>query len=156
MFDNTNQYILRSEIVDGITHYCVSFVDGQAIPRETEVSRSVYLEFHHFKRCERNLRRSDERHIEQSSLTDETLYMRAISMAAGVEEIVLNNMQSKRIQEAVASLPGIQQRRLILYYVFGLTFEQIAEMEGCSKVSIFRSVGRAEVKIKKKINKFKT
>jgi hypothetical protein len=34
MFDNTNPYTLRTEIVEGITHYYVSFSDGQAIPRE--------------------------------------------------------------------------------------------------------------------------
>jgi len=78
MFDNTNPYILRTEIIEGITHFYVSFADGQAIPRETEVSRPVYLEFCRFVKRERNLRRSDERHIEQSELTDETLYNRAL------------------------------------------------------------------------------
>jgi len=43
MFDNTNPYTLRTEIIEGIMHYYVSFKDGQAIPRETEVSRPVYF-----------------------------------------------------------------------------------------------------------------
>ncbi|MGI6176338.1 MAG: hypothetical protein ACOYJC_09355 [Christensenellales bacterium] len=57
MFDNENPYTLRTEVVEGITHYYVSFQDGQAIMRETEVSRPVYLEFLRFVKHERNLRR---------------------------------------------------------------------------------------------------
>jgi hypothetical protein len=70
MFDNTNPYTLRTEVVEGITHYYVSFQDGRIIMRETEVSRPVYLEFLRFTKHERNLRRWDERHTEQSELTD--------------------------------------------------------------------------------------
>ena len=57
MFDNTNPYALRTEIVEGITRYYVTFTDGQAVQRETEVSRPVYIEFLRFIRIERNLRR---------------------------------------------------------------------------------------------------
>jgi hypothetical protein len=57
MFDNTNQYTLRTEIHEGITRYYVSFADGQTVHRETEVSRPVYLEFLRFVKTERNLRR---------------------------------------------------------------------------------------------------
>ena len=65
MFDNSNPYTLRTEVSGGITRYYVSFTDGQAIHRETEVSRPVYLEFLRFVKIERSLRRWDERHIEQ-------------------------------------------------------------------------------------------
>jgi hypothetical protein len=67
MFDNTNPYTLRTEVVGGITRYYVAFTDGQAVLRETEVSRPVYLEFLRFVKVERNLRRFDERHIERFS-----------------------------------------------------------------------------------------
>jgi len=55
----------------------------------------------------------------------------------------------------MAELPATQRRRFILYHEFGLTYEQIAEMEGCSKVSAFRSVSRAEEKIKDELRNFK-
>jgi len=70
MFDNTNPYTLRTETVEGIIRYFISFTDGQAVYREIEVSRPVYLEFLRFVKTERNLRRWDERHSEQSDLTD--------------------------------------------------------------------------------------
>ena len=77
MFDNANPYTLRTEVSEGITRYFVSFQDGQAILRETEESRPIYLQFLRFVKAGRNLRRRDGRHTEHSDLTDESLYNRA-------------------------------------------------------------------------------
>lgn len=153
MFDNTNPYTLRTEIVEGITHYYVSFADGQGILRETEVSRPVYLEFLRFVKQERNLRRWDERHIEQTDLSDETMYSRAVNPPKGVEETVFDSMRDERLRQAMAKLPETQRRRFTLYHEFGLTYEQIAEMEGCTHVSVFIGIKRAETKIKEIIKK---
>ncbi len=38
-----------------------------------------------------------------------------------------------------------------LYHEFGLTYEQIAKMEGCKKQSVYDSVILAEKKIREKI-----
>ena len=154
MFDNTNPYTLRTEIVEGITHYYVSFADGQAIPRETKVSRPVYLEFCRFVKRERNLRRSDERHIEQSDLTDETLYNRALQPPKSVEDAAIDDIRDEQLRQVIAELPETQRRRFILYHEFGLTYEQIAEMEGCTKRAIKFSVDLAEEKIKEKLKDF--
>jgi len=148
MFDNTNHYALRTEIVEGITRYYVSFTDGQAVPRETEVSRPVYLEFLRFIRIERNLRRWDERHIEQSDMTDETLYNRALYPQKSIEDTAFDSLQHEQLRLAIQSLPEIQRRRFVLYHEFGLTYEQIAEMEGRHFTSIQESVMRAEEEIK--------
>jgi RNA polymerase sigma-70 factor (ECF subfamily) len=148
MFDNTNPYTLRIENIEGIPHYFVSFADGQAVPHETEVSLPVYLEFCRFVKQERNLRRSDERHLEQSDLTDETLYNRALRPPKGVEETVFDSERDERLRQAVAELPEIQRRRFVLYHKFGLTYEQIAEMEGCSFQAVAKSVKAAENTIK--------
>jgi len=155
MFDNTNPYTLRIEVVEGITHYYVSFSDGQAIPRETEVSRPVYLEFCRFVKRERNLRRSDERHIEQSELTDETLYNRALHAPKSVEEMAFDCLRDEHLRQAIQGLPEAQRRRFVLYHEFGLTYEQIAEMEGCKKQSVCDSVMLAEKKIREKLKIFK-
>jgi RNA polymerase sigma-70 factor (ECF subfamily) len=154
MFDNTNPYILRTEIREGITYYYISFTDGQAILRETEISRPVYLELLRFIKTERNLRRWDERHTEQSVLTDETLYERAFHTPTDVEELTLDSLRNERLRRAVMELPETQRRRFILYHEFGLTYEQIAKMEGCTKVSAFHAVKRAEEKIKESIKNF--
>lgn len=154
MFDHTNPYALRTVIVEGITHYFVSFIDGQAVQRETEVSRPVYLEFLRFVKTERNLRRWDERHIEQSDLTEEMLNERALYKPDTVEEAVFDSWRDEHLRSAIRSLPETQRRRFILYHEFGLTYEQIAKMEGCSGTSAFKAVHRAEAKIKEKIKIF--
>ena len=155
MFDNSNPYTLRTEVVEGITHYYVSFTDGQAILRETEVSRPVYLEFLRFVKVERNLRRSDERHTEQSELTDETLYNRAAHPPKAVDEVVFDSLRDEHLRQAVAELPEIQRRRFVLYHEFGLTYEQIAQIEGCKRQPVTRSIERAEEKIREVIKNFK-
>ena len=149
MFDNTNPYILRTEIVEGITRYYVSFIDGQTFYRETEVSHSVYLEFLRFIKVERNLRRWDERRTEQSELTDETLHRRAIFPQKSAEETTFDRLQSEQLQLTIQELPEMQRRRFILYHEFDLTYEQVAEIEGCSFQAVAKAIKAAESKIKK-------
>jgi RNA polymerase sigma-70 factor (ECF subfamily) len=154
MFDNANPYTLRTEVVEGISRYYVSFLDGEAIRHEIEVSRPVYLEFLRFVKVERNLRRWDERHTEQSDLTDETLHSRALNPQKGVEDTVIDGLYNEQLQRAVESLPEIQRRRFILYHEYGFTYEQIAKMEGCTKRAVKFSVDLATTKIKENLNSF--
>ena len=149
MFDNSNPYTLRKEIVEGFTRYYVLFIDGQAVYRETEVSQPVYLEFLRFIKTERNLRRWDERHIEQSDLSEEMLYRRAFLLPKSADEMALDLQLKEILRRAIQDLPDTQRRRFILYHEFGLTYERIAMIEGCKKQSVCEAVFRAEEKIKK-------
>lgn len=149
MFDNSNPYTFHTEFVEGITHYFVSFVDGEGFQRETEVSRPVYLEFLRFVKTERNLRRWDERHTEQSELTDETLYDRAINVPESVEDTAFDSLQNEQLRLVIQGLPNIQRRRFVLYHEFGLTYEQVAEIEGCTFQAVAKAIKAAEAKIKK-------
>jgi RNA polymerase sigma-70 factor (ECF subfamily) len=137
-----------------IMHYYVSFADGQSVRRETEVSRPVYLEFLRFVKTERNLRRWDERHTEQSELTEVTLYNRALHPPKGVDETVFDSERDERLRQAVAELPEIQRRRFVLYHEFGFNYEQIAEMEGCKRQPVTRSIESAETKIREVMKNF--
>ena len=154
MFDNTNPYTLRTEIVEGITRYYVFFIDGQADHCESEISHSVYLEFQRFVKVERNLRRWDERHSEQSDLTDETLHKRAFYPQKSVEDTTLDGLRDEQLKLAIQSLPEIQRRRFILYHEFGLTYKQIAKMEGCTKRAVKFSVDIANDKVKEQLKSF--
>ena len=148
MFDNTNPYTLRTDIAEGITIYFVSFTDGSGIPRETEVSRPVYLEFLRFVKVERNLRRWDERHTEQSGLTDETLYYRSLNLQKSAEETAFDSLRNDQLRRAVQGLSDIQRRRFVLYHEFGLTYEQIAEIEGCTFQAVAKAVNAAATAIR--------
>lgn len=154
MFDNTNPYSIRMEETDGITRYYAAFTDGQGISREVKISCEVYQQFCSFVKRERNLRRSDERHLEQSELTEETLCRRAAHNPKPLEEAVSDKIRKEQMEQVIAELPEIQRRRLQLYFDYGLTYEQIGQMEGCSKMPIKRSIDRALEKIRKKIKDF--
>ena len=56
---------------------------------------------------------------------------------------------------SIQELPELQRRRFVLHHEFGLTYEQIAEMEGRRKSAVCESVLRAEEKIREKIKNLK-
>jgi len=153
MFDNSSPYALRRKVIGGLTHYYIVFKDGQAVAQEVEVSRVVYLEFTRFIKQERNLRRSDERHIEQSELTEATLHKRAADTQKDFEDSMLDHLRDERLRQAISDLPEVQRRRFILYYEYGLTYEQIAEIDGRHFTSIRESILVAEEKIRGEIEK---
>ena len=154
MFDNNNPYILRTEEVQGAQCYYVSFEDGQGTLCETEVSEAVYFEFLQFSRHRRNLRRWDERHREQSELTDEALYRRAACTPKILEDATLDKLRDEGLREAVAQLSELQRRRFVLYHEFGFTYAQIAEREGCTKRAVKFSVDLAEERVREKLKNF--
>ncbi|MCL2611380.1 MAG: sigma-70 family RNA polymerase sigma factor [Defluviitaleaceae bacterium] len=155
MFIYQNSYILNTLETEGVPKYYVSFNDGQGVFNEIEVSHSIYLEFCQFVKDERNLKRWDERHIEHLELADEDMYSRAIRKPKNLDEIVFENFLYEHLEKAIENLSDIQSRRFDLYYNLGLTYEQIGNMEGCSKMSVKRSIDRAEEKIREKLKKFK-
>jgi RNA polymerase sigma-70 factor (ECF subfamily) len=154
MFDNTNPYALRTEVRKGITYYYVSFTDSLNTFRETEVSSEVYLLLDECRRHEKRQKNFFDRHIEHSDLTDETLNRRALHTPETADEAVLRKEEANALRAVIAGLPEIQRRRFILYHEVRLTYEQIAKAEGCSKASVFRSVSRAEEKIREVIKNF--
>ena len=154
MINNKNAYTLRTETAGSATRYYISFVDGQSTRHETEVSHPVYLEFLRFARAERNLRRSDERHREQSDLSHETLFQRAFFHAQSIEETVEANLLREQVRLAIRDLPEAQRRRFILHHEYGLTYEQIAGTEGCSKMAVKYTIDKAEDAVRKKTKKY--
>ena len=141
MFDNSNPYTLRTASTDGrVIHYFISFLDEEGNRQETEVSKIVYNEVLRFIKKERNLRRWDERHLEYLELTDEEIYNRAFNPPKCLEDVFIDGIANASLHRAIRHLPKKQHRRFILYYEYGLTYKQIAEMEGCHFTSIEESI----------------
>jgi RNA polymerase sigma-70 factor (ECF subfamily) len=78
------------------------------------------LEFLRFVKIERSLRHWDERHREQSELTDESLNNRALTAPKSLEETVFDSLRNEHLRLAIQQLPEIQRRRFVLYHEFGL------------------------------------
>ena len=68
-----------------------------------------------------------------------------------LEDIVFDSQRNEELQLAIQNLPIIQQRRLILHYEYGLTYEQIAEMDACTKVAVKYTIDKAKAAIIKKL-----
>lgn len=154
MFQNENSYTLRIDVMEGGFRYFVLFRDkNSGIRCEVEVSHSIYLEFQRSAREEHSQARRDRRHIEQSELTDQSLYDRAMYKPKSVEDTVLDNLQAERLAQVIAELPETMRRRISLYHNLGLTYEQIAEREGCKRQPVMRSIARGEEKIRNKFQK---
>ena len=129
----------------------LSFTDGQGLNRTLKISDFLYDQFNEFELEDLVYCNIFDRHIEHSELTEETLYSRAVDIKEPIEDVVYKNIKYEQLQIAIAALPEIQRRRLILYFFRGFTYEHIAEMEGCSKVAVKYTIDKALAAIKEKI-----
>ena len=114
-----------------------------------EINAAVFALFDSFELDDLSYLNEVDRHYEQSELTEASLYDRAVHRPATVEESALQSMEYAQLHRAISELPEIQKRRLILYYFQGLTYEQIAGMEGCTFQAVAKSVAAAEKRLKK-------
>lgn len=74
---------------------------------------------------------------------------RAFLPQESVEDIIFNKLLKEKLYHAIDRLSEIQKRRLILYYFDGLTYEEIARKEGCTKMPVKRSIDAALEHLKK-------
>ena len=148
--DKYNPYTLS--MIDGKCY--LSFRDGQGVPHRLELDVKLYAVFDRFELDDLSYLNEVNRHYEQSELTEASLYDRAVHRPVTVEESALQSMEYAQLHRAISELPEIQRRRLILYYFQGMTYEQIAGMEGCTKRAVKFSVDIAVEKLKKFFKNF--
>ena len=53
------------------------------------------------------------------------------------------------IHRAIVTLTEVQRRRLTLYYFDNLTYQEIADLDGCSKVAVKYTIDKALAALKK-------
>lgn len=129
--------------------YYLSFSDGQDVRHEMEIQKELFDMLNQFELDDLSVLNEWDRHIEHFEQTEQSLNRRAYYKAESVEDAVLRNIEYERLHRAISELPETQRRRLTLYYFRGLTYEQIAEMEGCSHPAVIKSVSAAIKKIRK-------
>lgn len=135
--------------------YYISFKDGQGVCHELKIDQALYEAFNSFELEDIKYLNVLSRHIEQSEVWDTTLNVRAFQKPESLEESVMKMLQIEKLHTAIKQLPEIQRRRVILYFFGGLTYEQIAKKEGCTKMPVKRSIDAALVRLKKDLKKFK-
>ena len=94
------------------------------------------------------------RHIKHSELTENSLNDRVFYKEESLEETVSRCIEYELLHKAISKLPETQRRRLLLYFFGELSYEQIAKLEGCTKMAVKGSVDIALKKLKKLFEKF--
>ena len=147
--DRSNPYTLS---IENNTHY-ISFTDGQGIFHKQEISMELYTAFNGFELDDISHMNEASRHLTEADAGEEPLSHRIADLSEPVEDHVYRRIMYQELHKAIAQLPEIQRRRVLLYYFGGYTYEQIAQMEGCKYPAIIKSVSAAEKNIKKYFSK---
>lgn len=134
--DKYNPYTL-TKIKD---KHILSFRDGQGVLQEITIDRELFELLDRFELDDLSYLNEVDRHYEHSELTEISLYNRATALPESVEDAVLRNLQYEALYNAIWNLPEAQRRRLIFYYFGGLTYAQIADMEGCKYQTVQESI----------------
>ena len=129
--------------------FYIVFTDCEGIHRELEIDKALFETLNRFELDDLSFLNEVDNHYEHSELTEASLNARAFCQPETVEEIALQHFQNELLHTAIAQLPEKQRARLILYYFGELTYEQIAEMEGCTHPAVMKSVAAALEKLKK-------
>ena len=137
--DKYNPYTLSIE--DNI--YYISFTDGQGIFHKQEISMELYAAFNGFELDDISLMNEASRHLTEADAGEEPLGHRIADPSEPVEDHVYRRIMCQELHKAIAQLPEIQHRRVLLYYFGGYTYEQIAQMENCAKRAVKFSVDAA-------------
>ncbi|MBQ8232029.1 MAG: sigma-70 family RNA polymerase sigma factor [Lachnospiraceae bacterium] len=117
-------------------HFFVRFTDGTGEHRCLEITAELFQALNEFELRGLSFLNEVDNHYEQSELTEASLHERAADHQKSVEETVLQHLQSERLHSAIAQLPEVQRRRLVLCYFGNYTYEQIGEM-GEKSLGIF-------------------
>ncbi len=150
MFDNKNHYELRIEKNEDGKKYFAGFIDVNKKSVEKEISRDVAKTmFVDFVRIERNLKRFDERRLEHSVQTEQSLERKMLHKPLTVEEEVFRKMNYAKLHKAIEKLPLKQKRRVVLHFFDGLPVKEIAKKEGCTPHSVYVGIERAKNNLKK-------
>ena len=139
-------YHLHTDMSCGEQRYYASFKDSNGQKQEIEVSCEVYLALDRCRLDEKRQKNISDRYLEHFDLFENQLAARMLVQPQTVEVVV---EQAADMQAALATLTKAQQRRFSLYYMHGLSYEEIAKAENLSKQGVAQSIGRAIEKIKK-------
>lgn len=132
-------------------YFFLSFKDGQGKLHDMRIDQALYELFDSFELADISFLNEVDRHYEHSELTEASLNDRAFHKSGSLEDTAFQNIVNERLHKAISKLPEVQRRRVIMYFFGDLTYEQIAEMEGCTKMPVKRSIDRAIAELRKKL-----
>lgn len=144
--------LLTTGIETNHPHYYLSFTDSCGMRQFMEINETLFSTFNRFELDDLSQMNKVDRHYEHSEQTEISLNTRATLPQTALEDVVFQQAEIELLYEAIARLPEVQRRRLILYYFCDLTYTKVAELEGCRLESVRQSVKAAVNKLKKWLN----
>lgn len=148
--DKYNPYTLDK---DKNNTYIIEFKDVNNIIHKVEVSEKVYEAFDKFELEDISQIHKIRRHIERNEVYEETLFHKSIKVPISVEEQVEKKILHEELRDAINELNDVQKRRIRKYFFESKTYEDIANEEKCSKVTVKYSIDIAIKNISKKMKK---
>lgn len=128
--------------------FFLSFADEGNHSHCIKIDKTLFDAFDEFELDDLSYLNEVDRHHELSEQSEESLNKRAAQHQNSVEELVYKHIEAEALHKAIVQLPEVQRRRLVLYYFGSFTYEQIAEMEGCTHTAVRKSVLAALKKLK--------
>lgn len=149
--DKYNPYVLHSEIEKNV--YKVTFFNKKEMI-SIDITKEIFDELNEFEKEDARQIQEIARHNELNAVTENTLNKRAFQKQENIDEIIINKLNNEKLQKAMDKLTKQQRRRILLYYDYQLSMEEIARIEGCSKQSIQESIDWGMKKLKNFFEKF--
>ena len=149
--DKYNPYTLHSDKSKNIYKVSFSYINKKI---KIEIPKKIFEQLDEFEKEDARQIQERKRHYEQNTVTEITLNKRAFDRPEDIDEIVIKNIYSKKLEQALKTLTKEQRRRILLYYDYQLTMEEIAKVESCSKQSVQESIEWGIKKLKKFFEKF--
>jgi len=147
--DKDNPYeIFTIGIETDAPRYYIRFHDGSRIEHCFEIPKELFALLDSFELDDLSFLNEWDRHLEQSEQTEASLNARAAHRRETVEEEVFRHIENEMLHSAISTLPQMQRRRLILHYFGNLTYQEIADLDGCSKVAVKYTIDKALAALK--------
>lgn len=140
-------YVLTSYEDEG--RYTISFIDVTNEKVEKEITKDIYEEYKKAYLEYESQRNKSRKHVEYSELSENILYNKTSYNFFDVAEIVENKLLAEEIERVIATFTATQKRRFKMYYYEGLTYREIAQIEGCCISSVQESISFAKKIFKK-------
>lgn len=148
--DKDNPYkIFTVGIETDCPRYYIHFKDDSYIEHCFEISKELFNLLDSFELDDLSFLNEWDRHLEQSKQTEASIEAISILHQETVEETVFRHIESEILHKAIATLPEVQRRRLLLYYFGNMTYQEIAELEDCKHPAVVKSVKAAIESLKK-------
>ena len=122
--------------------------NGQALSVEVTVEVYEYLDRADHK--EENLVHEQRRHWDGREFDEYIAFTEGMGAYSETpEEYLCRKETLDELLSVLSRCTDTQQRRFLLYALDGFTYEQIALLDGCSKVSVYESIEAVRKKFRK-------